>query len=310
MANVNVAIVGHVDSGKTSVAKLLSTTASTACFDKSPQSQQRGITLDLGFSSFQLPGADAPLVTLVDCPGHASLFRSVLGGAQIIDAFILVLDALKGIQTQTAECLVLAEIIAKPLVVLLNKTDLLPDVHALSALEKRIGRTLEALSLKDVLLVRCSTVSPHAPQSREGIMRALKTALPSRPARSAKGSFLMAVDHCFAIKGQGTIATGTILRGAVSVGDAVEVAVRKCECRVKSLQSFRRPVCTASQGDRIGLCLPGLDPAGVERTLVYAPDSQRLVTRFVMEAHRIRHYRLPCRSKSRLHRTAAALTHL
>jgi len=89
--NFNVGVLGHVDSGKTSLAKALSTVASTACFDKNPQSKERGITLDLGFSSFcvAVPShlrseddADDAFVqfTLVDCPGHASLIRTVIGG--------------------------------------------------------------------------------------------------------------------------------------------------------------------------------------------------------------------------------------
>lgn len=55
MANINLGILGHIDSGKTSLAKAISTLHSTAAFDKSPQSKQRGITLDLGFSAFVVP---------------------------------------------------------------------------------------------------------------------------------------------------------------------------------------------------------------------------------------------------------------
>ena len=88
MFNFNVGVLGHVDSGKTSLSKAVSTTASTACFDKNPQSKERGITLDLGFSSFQtdmpphLQQSDAGQIqyTLVDCPGHASLIKTIIGG--------------------------------------------------------------------------------------------------------------------------------------------------------------------------------------------------------------------------------------
>ena len=89
--NFNLGVLGHVDSGKTTLAKALSTVASTACFDKNPQSKERGITLDLGFSSFSV---DFPQhlarenaskyeklqFTLVDCPGHASLIKTIIGG--------------------------------------------------------------------------------------------------------------------------------------------------------------------------------------------------------------------------------------
>ncbi len=108
--NFNVGVLGHIDSGKTSlgefkpvefsfthecssptVAKALSTIASTASFDKNPQSKERGITLDLGFSSFNIPfpdhlsgsnpgGYESVQFTLVDCPGHASLIRTIIGG--------------------------------------------------------------------------------------------------------------------------------------------------------------------------------------------------------------------------------------
>ncbi|KAK2091329.1 hypothetical protein P7K49_030613, partial [Saguinus oedipus] len=100
--NVNVGVLGHIDSGKTALARALSTTASTAAFDKQPQSRERGITLDLGFSCFSVPlparlrsalpefraapegdpepGEPLLQVTLVDCPGHASLIRTIIGG--------------------------------------------------------------------------------------------------------------------------------------------------------------------------------------------------------------------------------------
>ena len=90
--NFNIGVLGHVDSGKTSLSKALSIVASTAAFDKNPQSKERGITLDLGFSSFLVDfpehlkkssgtatSYDKLQFTLVDCPGHASLIKTIIG---------------------------------------------------------------------------------------------------------------------------------------------------------------------------------------------------------------------------------------
>ena len=151
-------VLGHVDSGKTSLTRALSTVGSTASFDKHPQSKERGITLDLGFSSFlmELPphlkeqGYDAEYdqmqITLVDCPGHASLIRTIIGGAQIIDMMMLVVDLGKGIQTQTAECLVIGEITNDTLIVVLNKLDVLPADGRDKELDKMKGRIRKTLS--------------------------------------------------------------------------------------------------------------------------------------------------------------------
>lgn len=111
--NFNVGVLGHVDSGKTSLARALSSTASTAAFDKNPQSKERGITLDLGFSAFTVPLPehlrqscgdrlyDSLQFTLVDCPGHASLIRTIIGGKWITTTwFILVGQGLHQLNPQ------------------------------------------------------------------------------------------------------------------------------------------------------------------------------------------------------------------
>ena len=154
--NFNIGVLGHVDSGKTSLAKALSTQASTASFDKNPQSRERGITLDLGFSSFQVAipehlkqePYDVLQFTLVDCPGHASLIKTIIGGAQIIDMMMLVVDVTKGVQTQTAECLVIGEILCEKMVVVLNKVDLLKEDKRDALIEKVAHSGLPAQQLR------------------------------------------------------------------------------------------------------------------------------------------------------------------
>lgn len=140
--NINVGVLGHVDSGKTSICRILSEITSTASLDKNPQSQERGITLDLGFSAFftrvptrfdQHIKEEYLQFTLVDCPGHASLIKTIIGGAQIIDIMFLIIDITKGIQAQTAECVIIAELFMKKMIVVLNKVDLIEDKKILEA---------------------------------------------------------------------------------------------------------------------------------------------------------------------------------
>lgn len=239
--NFNIGVLGHVDSGKTSLAKALSTIASTACFDKNPQSKQRGITLDLGFSSFTIQsnetlkqnGYDFVQYTLVDCPGHASLIRTIIGGAQIIDMMFLVIDITKGIQTQTAECLIIGEICCSKMLIVLNKLDLVQENKRDSTIEKiskRLLKTLENTKFADspIVAVAASLQTENSDSDKSMLnlnilIDTLKqmTFMPSR--NEQNGPFLYSVDHCFTIKGQGTVMTGTILNGNIKINDVIRI---------------------------------------------------------------------------------------
>ncbi len=378
--NVNVGILGHVDSGKTSLAKALSTLLSTASLDKLPQSQARGITLDLGFSAFFLPVPaslrsryDTLQITLVDCPGHASLIRTIIGGACIIDLMLLVLDSQKLIQTQTAECMVIGEILAERLIVVLNKVDLLKEPEKqLPKIEKQLrtqvfaatkfGKDLPIVAVAanpgsvDDLKIKegassaataagrgaaaassavtaaassssaAATSAEHAPQVQpliDALSAALNAALPQRlqvaldpaaAAAAAAAPFLFAVDHCFQMKGSGTVLTGTVLQGKVSVNQTVELPGLKVEKKVKSMQRFRQPIDTAVQGDRVGICVTQLDASLIERGLLCAPGSVQSYDSVIAVVEKVRFYKGIAATKSKFHisighATATATAH-
>ncbi|XP_062300470.1 selenocysteine-specific elongation factor [Scomber scombrus] len=322
--NFNVGVLGHVDSGKTSLARSLSSTASTAAFDKNPQSRERGITLDLGFSSFtvDLPHHlrdsvaqqqyDSLQFTLVDCPGHASLIRTIIGGAQIIDLMMLVVDVVKGVQTQTAECLLIGELTCPRMVVVLNKIDLLPANKRQSAIEKmtkRLHKTLESTRFKDcpVIAVAAKPGGPEAaeteePQGVPDLIELLKTQT-YLPQRDPGGDFLMAVDHCFSIRGQGTVMTGTILQGSLAINDTVEIPALKVTKKVKSVQMFRKPVSGAMQGDRVGVCVTQFDPKLLERGVVCTPGSLRTLYAAVISVRKIGYFKGSLSTRAKFHIT-------
>ncbi|XP_071984318.1 selenocysteine-specific elongation factor isoform X2 [Engystomops pustulosus] len=318
--NFNVGVLGHIDSGKTSLAKALSTTASTAAFDKNPQSRERGITLDLGFSSFTVPlpeqlshtGYRKLQFTLVDCPGHASLIRTIIGGAQIIDLMMLVIDVTKGMQTQSAECLVIGQIACNKMVVVLNKTDLLAESKRQAAIErmtKKMQKTLENTKFHGcpIISVAAKPGGPEAPESEsaQGISELIELLKYQAylPRRDPSGPFLMAVDHCFSIRGQGTVMTGTILSGSVSLNDNVEIPALKVTKKVKSMQMFHQPVSSAMQGDRLGICVTQFDPKLLERGLVCTPDSLTTIHAAIVSVTKIPYFKGSLHTKAKFHIT-------
>eukprot|EP01039_Chlorochromonas_danica_P003602 gene3602-3945_t len=330
--NINVGILGHVDSGKTSLVKALSTSLSTAALDKHPQSQERGITLDLGFSCFTLPlpqhlqeraGEDSLVdtlqFTLVDCPGHASLLRTIIGGAQIIDMIVLVIDANKGIQTQTAECIVIGEITTHSLVIALNKVDLIPEAERQEKIDKvsrRIRKALFGSKFADVKIVPVSAAVGGERVAAVGAGGAAGGSIDSlgidnlvnqlkemvrRPNRQLLLPFLFAIDHCFPIKGHGTVLTGTVLSGRVAVNQVIEIPHLQLTRKVKSMQIFHRAVESAGQGDRVALCLTNLDARLLERSLAAAPNTLPSFSAAIALVRKVRFFRMVCRSDSRCH---------
>ncbi|KAG2374473.1 hypothetical protein C9374_010757 [Naegleria lovaniensis] len=312
--NVNVGILGHVDSGKTSLCKALSTMASTAAFDKNPQSQERGITLDLGFSAFysdsKLQDYDKIQFTLVDCPGHASLIRTIIGGAQIIDFMVLVIDAIKGVQTQTAECIVIGEITCDNLIVALNKVDMIP----MDQREEKIDKIKKSL-IKNVFSqtkFKNPPIIPVCADPREESEQKTKQECLNNlvqefhkfvkiTEKNENEPFLFMVDHCFSIKGKGTILTGTVLQGCVTIGKNIHIPSLGEEKKVKSIQMFKTPVDKAIKGDRIGIAVTKLDSKKLERGFVCDKGYIEIIDTVLATASRIRFFKKDIKGGAKYH---------
>lgn len=266
---VHVGLFGHVDHGKTKLAACLTEKPSTAALDKHPEAQRRGMTIDMGFSAFHL---DRYLITLVDLPGHYSLIKHAVAGANIVDLGILVVAADEGPNVQTVEHMqILSALEIEKLVVALNKADLV-DAQRLNNVRGEVQALLAKTRFEGSPIVCVSALKC------EGIEELRKVLLEqiSLPVRRWSGDLKIPVDHSFHIAGMGTVVTGTILRGKVKVGDVVDIRPTGKQCKVKLIQIFGENTEEASAGDRVGVALADVRPKDLSRGYVIAsPGSLR-----------------------------------
>ncbi|NMC08333.1 MAG: GTP-binding protein, partial [Candidatus Lokiarchaeota archaeon] len=288
-------------------ARVISETVSTAGLDKHPQSKQRGITIDLGFTSFDI---GAVTIALVDAPGHADLIRSAVASASIIDIAIIVIDCTKGFEMQTGEHMIIAEAFGVPRIVFaLNKVDLLPDQ---AAIEER-ARSVKAFLARSGETFTRAPIIPVSAATRRGFDELLGTIqqiigeLPAR--RDAAGPFVMPFDHHFLVKGFGTVFTGTVLSGTARIGDVLEVSPLGFSGKVKSIHIFKEEVSLAEAGDRAGIALPGIDNDKLYRGCILAtPGTITIGEHLLFQGRVISFFKHEIGFKSQVHLAAGMLT--
>lgn len=251
---IHIGLFGHIDSGKTAIAEVLSEIISTAGLDAHPQSKERGITIDLGFTSFLL---DKYLITLVDGPGHADLIKISASSVEIIDCALVVIDINKGPQIQTGEHLILIESLKiNKIIVVVNKIDIFsgPIDEELKKIREFFGSTSFGYDVPIFAVSAKEKVGFE--ELKNGILETINSL---QIERNTKGDIIIPIDHHFPIKGMGAILTGTILSGILKVNQNLEVLPVKTSGRVKSIQIFRQNVDSANAGDRVGINIKGLD---------------------------------------------------
>jgi len=269
--NINLGIFGHIDHGKTTLAKVLTEIASTSSLDKLPESKKRGITIDIGFSSFKIENYR---ITLVDAPGHADLIRAVVGAADIIDLALLVVDAKEGPKTQTGEHLLILDHFKIPTIVVITKVS--------NAAEEDIQRTEHFIksvlsstnNLKNSRILRTSALEGVG---IEELKKTIKETLDNLDIkRNVDDYFKMPIDHGFPIKGVGTVVTGTIHKGKVSVGDELTILPINMDVKVRSIQCFKESVEEAHAGDRVGMALQGIEAKQIFRGCILTSKDTKL----------------------------------
>jgi len=259
--HVIVGTAGHIDHGKSSLVEALTGTNP----DRLEEEKRRGITLDLGFAFLELDGVR---LGLVDVPGHERFVRNMLAGAGGIDVVLLVIAADEGIKPQTREHFEICRLLGIPRgIIAITKSDLV-DADSLGLARMEIEEFVRESFLEG------APILPVSARSRVGLdelKNALRRTAQEAAARDATQHFRLPIDRSFAMKGFGTVVTGTLISGAVKVEDEVELYPARKRLRVRGLHSGGKQIQRAIAGQRTALNLAGIEHEEITRGMVLAP---------------------------------------
>ena len=261
MKHIVLGTAGHIDHGKTTLIKALT---GVDC-DRLKEEKERGITIELGFTSMTLPSGAT--ISIVDVPGHEKFVRHMVAGATGIDLVALIIGADEGIMPQTREHLDICKLLrVKKGLIALTKIDLV-EKEWLELVQEEIREFVRGTFLEGAPMVPLSSTTGEGLPLFVAEMDRLAGEVQER---SPEGLFRLPIDRVFTIKGFGTVATGTIISGRVSIGDTLEVLPKGLEAKVRGIQAHGSSVESATAGLRVGINLHGLEKTIIDRGNVLA----------------------------------------
>lgn len=300
--HVNIGTIGHVDHGKTTLTAAITTVLGKkglanpqdyASIDAAPEERERGITINTAHVEYE---TDKRHYAHIDAPGHADYVKNMITGAAQMDGAILVVSATDGPMPQTREHILLSrQVGVKYLIVFLNKTDLVDDEELIDLVEMEVRELLSEYGFPgdDTPVIKGSALKALQgdPDAEAAIMELMDTVdeyIPT-PERDTDKPLLLPVEDVFSITGRGTVASGRIDRGAVRVGDEIEIVGIKPETQkavVTGVEMFRKTLDYGEAGDNVGVLLRGIQREDIERGQVIAkPGSITPHTKFKAEVY-------------------------
>ncbi|MDA1127073.1 MAG: selenocysteine-specific translation elongation factor [Chloroflexi bacterium] len=247
---------GHVDHGKSTLVQALTGIDP----DRFPEEKARQMTIDLGFAWMTLPSGRE--VSIVDVPGHERFIKNMLAGVGAIDLALLIVAADESVMPQTREHLAILDIlqITRGLVVI-TKTDLV-DEEMVELVKAEVEDTLKDTSFEGCPMVG---VSAYTGAGLDELKATMDRILDDTQVRKDLGRPRLPIDRCFTISGFGTVVTGTLIDGTLTVGQEIELAGSGQRARVRGLQSHKTKVDSTEPGVRLAVNLSGLSRDEVER---------------------------------------------
>lgn len=261
MKNVILGTAGHIDHGKTTLIKALTGRET----DNLKEEKQRGISINLGFTYFDLPSKKR--VGIVDVPGHEKFIKNMLAGACGIDIVLLVIAADEGVMPQTIEHLdILNYLDVKKGIIVLTKCDLV-DEEFIELVKDDVREKTKGLFIEGAPIVEVNSVSRRGldelVQKIDEISEDIEEKKTDAPSR-------MSIDRVFSLKGFGTIVTGTLIEGKISVDDEMTIYPSEKKVKVRNLQVHGCDVKTAYAGQRTAINLSNIKVSEIQRGDVIA----------------------------------------
>ena len=265
MKNIIVGTAGHIDHGKTTLIKAL-TGRNT---DRWEEEQRRGITIDLGFTYFDLPCGDR--VGIIDVPGHERFINNMVAGVVGMDLVLLVIAADEGIMPQTKEHVDILSLLGiEKSIIVLNKCDLV-DEEWLELVEEEVKEELAGTFLEHAPVVKVSAASGEGLEALIHMIE--KMTSDEVVAKDVRTIPRLPVDRAFSLSGFGTIITGALVSGTVSKEDTLQMYPVGKECKIRSIQVHGQDREECYAGQRVAINLSNVKKREIKRGCVLAPKN-------------------------------------
>ena len=269
---------GHVDHGKSTLIAALTGTHP----DRLKQEQDREMTIELGFGWMTLPNGEE--VGIVDVPGHRDFIENMLAGIGALDAVLLVIAADEGVMPQTREHLAILDVLQIPAgLIVLTKIDLAPDTTWLELVEADVRGLVRDTALQHAPILH---VSAKTKIGLDILISQLQELLEKEPNRPDLNRPRLPIDRVFTVSGFGTVVTGTLSDGRLSVGDEIEIMPGGFRSRVRGLQTHRKKETVAVPGSRTAINIGGIETDAIRRgDVVVHPGQYQPVRRLDARFH-------------------------
>jgi len=256
MKHIVIGTAGHIDHGKTTLIKALTGRET----DTLREEKERGISINLGFTFFDLPSGRR--AGIIDVPGHEKFVKNMLAGVSSIDIVLLVIAADEGVMPQTREHFEILQLLnVKKGIIVLTKSDLV-DEEWLSMVKEEVIDEFKGTFLENAPI---HAVSSKTKLGMEDLIKDIDILTGEIDTKDVGGHFRLPVDRVFSISGFGTVVTGTVISGMVEEGQWIEVYPSKIKAKVRGVQVHDSPVKIAEAGQRCAINISNIKTTDVKR---------------------------------------------